>query len=204
MHTYSKGESTVNQRLVVLALALLLAGCGDPTITREAAEQTSTTERPNTVQQEAQRSAATAPTTTRPAPTTTAPPVTEGPLGTTFTVNPGNRRITAYTFRAAVESGNRFTTPKAGMAFAAAEVQECAGPAGEQFSPNRFDFELAMADNTRVRAGIEIVAPQLAPSPLLAGDCIRGWVSFEVPASGTVTHVVYSAGNARAKWRVGA
>ena len=130
------------------------------------------------------------------------PPANEGPLGTTFTVSPGDRRITAYTFRMPVTPTNQFTKPAAGMQFAAAEVQECAGPAGERFSPNRFDFELALTDNTRIRAGIEVQAPQLASSPLLPGDCIRGWVSFEVPAAGTVRHIVYSVGNASAKWRV--
>lgn len=187
--------------MVVLALAL--AGCEDTNITPEAADQSSTTERPNTVQQEAQRSAATAPSTTRATvPATTAPPTTEGPLGTTFTVSPGDRKITAFTFKPLVTATNTFTTAKPGMQFAAAEVQECAGPAGERFSPNRFDFELALADNTRVRAAIEVQAPQLASSPLLPGDCIRGWVSFEMPSGATVRHVVYSAGNASAKWRV--
>lgn len=177
------------RHLPLVVLALVLAGCGDTTIKPEAAVQTTTTAAP--VQP-----------FTSLATTTTARPTTEGPLGTTFTVSPGDRKITAYTFRAPVESSNRFTTPKAGMQFAAAEVQECAGPAGERFSPNRFDFELAMGDNTRITAGVEIQQPQLAASPLLPGDCIRGWVSFEVPAAGVVTSVVYSSGNARAKWRV--
>ncbi len=184
----------------LLALALALAGCQADTDIA-ATPEPPTTERPNTVRDEAARVAATAPTTRATTPPTV-PATTEGPLGTTFTVNPGDRKITAYAFRPAVESGNRFTTPKAGMTFAAAEVQECAGPAGERFSPNRFDFELAMADNTRIQPGVEIATPQLASSPLLPGDCIRGWVSFEVPTAGTVVHVVYSAGNARARWRV--
>lgn len=188
------------RRLVValLAVAAALAGCEDTTVTPEAAS-TTTEATTNNVQREAQRAAAAAPSTTR----ATTPPVTEGPLGTTFAVNPGDRKITAYTFRSPVEPTSRFAAqPKAGMVFAAAEVQECAGPAGERFSPNRFDFELALTDNTRIQAGVEVQAPQLASSPLLPGDCIRGWVSFEVPAAGTVRHIVYSTGNASAKWRV--
>lgn len=187
-------------RPILLALSLALVGCqADTEISGDGA--TTTTERPNTVRDEAIRSAATAPSTTAfVAPTTTAQ--TEGALGATFTVNPGDRKITAFTFRSPVTPTNQFTTPKAGMQFAAAEVQECAGPAGERFSPNRFDFELALTDNTRIRAGTEVQTPQLASSPLLPGDCIRGWVSFEVPTTATVRHIVYSVGNASAKWRV--
>lgn len=185
----------MTKRIVLVALALVLAGCEDTNITPEAADQAPTTERPNTVQQEAQRSAATAPATTAPA-------TTEGPLGTTFTVSPGDRKITAFAFRPSVTPTNSFFRPKAGMQYAAAEVQECAGPAGERFSPNRFDFELAMTDNTRVDPGLGVVDPELASSPLLPGDCIRGWISFEVLSTATVRHIVYSTGNASAKWRV--
>ena len=188
----------MRRTILAIVLVLALAGCEDTTIEPEAASGSSTTERPNTVQQEAQRAAATAPSTTR----ATTPPTTEGPLGTTFTVNPGDRKITAYTFRASVTPTNSFFRPKAGTQYAAGEVQECAGPAGERFSPNRFDFELAMTDNTRSRAGIAVVEPELASSPLLPGDCIRGWVSFEVLTGATVKHIVYSAGNASAKWVV--
>ena len=97
---------------------------------------------------------------------------------------------------------NQFTRPKDGMQFAAAEVQECAGPAGERFSPNRFDFELAMTDNTRVDPGVHIQQPELTSSPLLPGDCIRGWVTFEMMTTATPRFIVYSSGNASAKWRV--
>ena len=187
----------MKRHVALVVLALALAGCGDTTIKPEAAPPETTT------------TTAVVPFTsvvttraTLPATTTTARPTTEGPLGTTFTVSPGDRKITAFTFKAPVESANRLTTPKAGMQFVAAEVQECAGPAGERFSPNRYDFELAMTDNTRVDPGIEIQTPQLSSSPLLPGDCIRGWVSFEMLTTATVKFIVYSEGNASAKWRV--
>lgn len=184
----------MNRRALLALAGLALAGCGDTTIKPEAAPAETTTAPPTTI----------APVvTTRATTSTTLAPVTEGPLGTTFNVNPGDRKITAFTFRPSVAPTSQYAAqPKAAMQFAAAEVQECAGPAGERFSPNRFDFELAMVDNTRVRAGVEVVAPQLASSPLLPGDCIRGWVSFEVSSAAAVRAVVYSAGNASAKWRV--
>lgn len=185
----------MTRRAWLAALGLAVAACSDTTITPETAPAAAPT-----------TAAAVVPfvsvVTTRPA--TTTPPVTEGPFGTTFTVTPGDRKITAYALKVPVPpaSTSSFSQPGAGMVFAAADVQECAGPAGEKFSPNRFDFELALSDNTRIRAGVEVQAPQLASSPLLPGDCIRGWVSFEVPAASTIRQVVYSTGSASAKWRV--
>lgn len=178
-----------------VALALGLAGCEADTQIAQTGS-TNTTAPPSTP-----APFTSTPTTPTTRATTTTTGVTEGPLGTTFTVSPGDRKITAYTFRSPVTASNSYTKPKDGFTFAAVEVQECAGPAGEKFTPNRFDFELALTDNTRVRAAVEVMSPQMASSPLLAGDCIRGWVSFEVPTGGTVRHIVYSVGNASAKWR---
>ena len=189
-----------------VAAALGLLGCQADTAAKpEAApETTSTTERPNTVRDEAIRSAATAPSTTRATlPPTTVRPA-DYPLGTTLTVTPGDHKITVYTYRGSVTSDNRFIQPKAGFNFSSIDVQHCAGPGGDRFGLNRFDWELAMPDNTRLRAGSNVTEPQLASSPLAGGDCIRGWVSFEVPISGTPSHVVYnSVSTGAAKWRVG-
>ena len=188
---------------VLAALALVLVGCEDTDATQEA-EATTTTERPNTVRDEAARVAATAPSTTR----ATLPPTTTRPadyaLGSTLTVTPGDHKITVYTYRSPVTSDNRFVQPKAGNVFAAIEVQQCAGPSGDRFGPNRFDWELAMPDNTRLEPGLSsVVEPQLGSSPLGPGDCIRGWVSFEVPSGATPRHVVYNeVTTGAAKWRV--
>ena len=117
---------------------------------------------------------------------------------------PGDHKLTVYSYKAPGTSDNRFTQPKAGFNFSSIDVQHCAGPGGDRFGPNRFDWELAMPDNTRLRAGTNVTEPQLASSPLGPGDCIRGWVSFEVPQSATPSHVVYkSVSTGAAKWRVG-
>ena len=179
--------------LAVLVLALALVGCEDTDATQEA-EQTSTTERPNTVQREAQE-AARAATTTRP---------TDYALGSTLTVTPGDHKVTVYAYRSPVTSNNRFTQPEAGFTFAAVEVQQCAGPSGDRFGPNRFDWELAMPDNSRLDPAFStVVEPELGSSPLGPGDCIRGWISFEVPTGTTPRHVVYNeVTTGAAKWRV--
>ena len=100
------------RRTAMVLLALVLAGCEADTDVASSQAATTTTAAPATT------------AAVKSTVLSTTPAVTEGPLGTTFNVNPGDRKITAFTFRNAVESDNRFTTPKAGMRFAAAEVQE--------------------------------------------------------------------------------
>lgn len=195
-------------RRIVVAVATIVAlgGCGDTGVkSAEPPAATTTTERPNTVQQEAQRAAAAAnatSTTRATLPPTTAAPA-DYPMGSTLTTEPRGHKLTVYSYKSPVVSGNRFTQPKDGYIFASIEVQHCAGSGGDQFGPNRFDWEIALIDNTRLRAGSTVSEPQLASSPLGPNDCIRGWVTFEVPAAATPRHVVYAGvTNGSAKWRV--
>lgn len=142
-------------------------------------------------------------TTRATLPTTTTTRPTDYAMGSTLTITPGDHKVTVYTYKAPVTSDNRFTQPKAGFIFAAVDIQQCAGSGGDRFGPNRFDWELAMPDNTRLKAGSTVVEPQLGSSPLAPGDCIRGWVSFEVPTGDTPRHVVYNeVTTGGAKWRV--
>lgn len=190
------------RRLLAVAVLVVLTACGgDSDVSLDA---TTTTERPNTVQEEAHRQAALNPTTTttRALVTTTTRPA-DYPLGSTLTVTPGDHKITVYTYRSPVSSDNRFIQPKSGFVFASVDIQHCAGPTGDRLGPNRFDWELAMPDNTRLRPGSTVVEPQLGASPLGPNDCIRGWVSFEVPSGSTPRHVVYNeVTSGGAKWRV--
>lgn len=184
--------------LVAVAAVLTVAGCGDSGVkSAEPPAATTTTEPPRV---------ATAPSMTRatlPPTTTTQPAPADYAMGSTLTTEPRGHKLTVYSFKSPVVSGNRFTQPKDGYIFASIEVQHCAGPAGDQFGPNRFDWEIALTDNTRLRAGSTVSEPQLASSPLGANDCIRGWVTFEVPAAATPRHVVYTGvTNGSAKWRV--
>lgn len=193
-------EQFMTRRLLAVAVLVILTACGgDSDVSLDA---TTTTERPNTVQEEAHRQAALNPTTTRALVTTTTRPA-DYPLGSTLTVTPGDHKITVYTYRSPVSSDNRFIQPKAGFVFASIDIQHCAGPTGDRLGPNRFDWELAMPDNTRLRPGSTVAEPQLGASPLGPNDCIRGWVSFEVPSGATPRHVVYNeVTSGGAKWRV--
>lgn len=68
------------------------------------------------------------------------------------------------------------------MQFAAADIEGCAAAsatAGASLNP--FDFRLQMPDNTRLSATPGWREPSLNATTLVAGDCVRGWVTFEVP-----------------------
>lgn len=57
-----------------------------------------------------------------------------------------------------------------------------ADPSGIVFIMNPFDWVLEMPDNTRQQASYGGAAePQLEGGDVYQGDCIRGFVSFDVP-----------------------
>lgn len=84
--------------------------------------------------------------------------------------------------------------PQPGMRYLAVEVEGCTRP--DLDVPTALDparFELQMEDNTRARSlligGKE---PRLLPSVSMAGECTRGWVTFEFPAGARPKYVVYN------------
>lgn len=182
-------------RTMAAVAALALAGCEQTSIEPEAAPETTVG---TSVQAEAQRQAALNPPTTAPAA------VAEAALGQAHVVNPGSHRVIAHTWKAPVRSTNQFNVPDAGHQFAAAEVEACAGPAGDRIGPNSFEWAVAMPDNTRFQpanpAGLQ--QPALQSTPLQAGECVRGWVNFEVPTSPAPRFIIYSSGGASARWRL--
>lgn len=121
-------------------------------------------------------------------------------------VPPGDRKITVHSYKTPVASTNRYNRPEAGNILAAIDVQECAGPAGEKFgpeSPARFDWQLILPDGSlEGPAFADVQQPQLVAKPLKGGDCIRGWVTFEVPTSGTPRFVAYDNAKLSARWRI--
>lgn len=88
-----------------------------------------------------------------------------------------------------------FFRPDPGMEYAVADVELCATgdlstdafgnerPPEEQVaSVNPFDFELVMPDNSRLQPTIAVREPALNSTDLAQDECVRGWVSWEVPA----------------------
>lgn len=80
---------------------------------------------------------------------------------------------------------HEFFTPAAGRTYFAVDVEGCADAGKtELVAINPFFFEIQMADNTRYQGGIGIAEPALNHADLVAGDCARGWITYEVPVDG--------------------
>lgn len=73
-------------------------------------------------------------------------------------------------------------TPEAAKQFAAADVEMCAGPGGSQNGPNPLEFSLVFASGDRVPATLgDIREPAVADvHALRPGQCVRGFVPFEI------------------------
>jgi hypothetical protein len=130
-------------------------------------------------------------------------------VGETATFRYGDT-TTVYSYTSPAQSGNEFIQPTAGTQFAVIDVESCAGsvevtdPSGTttQMSVNPFQFSLQMPDNTRIQPNLVFApAPALPVTNLLAGECVRGNVGFEVPQGQTPSFVL-QAGTPSAKWAI--
>ncbi len=136
------------------------------------------------------------PATTVP-PATTAPPTTIPPIpyGTTQTYATTGSKVTVYEVQFPPKITKTLPiAPQTGMALAVADAQVCAGERGTE-ARNGY-FQIKTADN---RLYPIWAVPQSAADPgfpitqqLPPNDCIRGWVSFEVPEGATVAAIYYS------------
>jgi hypothetical protein len=89
--------------------------------------------------------------------------------------------ITVYSYESPV-SGDPIVPIEPGHVFAAIGVEACTSPdLGRTaiFGPS--DFQLQMPDNTRAGWAPLIKDPALLSTTLVPGDCVRGFVSFEIP-----------------------
>lgn len=179
----------ITTTITVVALAIA-AGCATeadepPVVAGETrSETTSTTTRRTS--------------TTRRSTTTTRTATTEPPETTTSTATPGRATVgdrietdvgtlvQVHSYEQPVPAPDEFTTPQPGHEWAVIDVEACAGPTDDDTglrSVNPFDFELLMPDNTRFGADLPVREPALNHVDLpYAGDCARGFVSFQVPA----------------------
>ncbi|MEX1254911.1 MAG: DUF4352 domain-containing protein [Dehalococcoidia bacterium] len=121
----------------------------------------------------------------------------------------GGISLIVYSYDAPVTSANEFSRPDPGNIFAAIDVEMCTGAnPPESASVNPFDFRLQMPDNSRLEPGISAKEPELNSTNLLANDCVRGWVTFEVPEGVAPQFVVYEGYDADfdpliIKWSIG-
>ncbi len=110
--------------------------------------------------------------------------------------------VQVFTYTAPVRSGDPLITPAPGMQFAAIEVEGCSMEESAFGSVHPGSFELAMGAGNRLQSAFPVKEPQLSSGPRAAGDCIRGWVTFEVPAGDTPAAVVFNDSGTSVEWNV--
>lgn len=157
------------------AAALLLASCVSDPPSREAAVRVTTS--------------------TTAAVTTTAPDADALAIGSPFTTGEGNT-VQVLTFQQPVRGDA--VEADAGREFAAIEAEVCAGRRSARVTPARFALE--MADGSRrARSYFGPKQPELPEAQVVAKQCVRGWVSFEVPEGERPSYVVFD-GSSLGRW----
>jgi hypothetical protein len=202
---------------LALAITAIVVACGgdddqeqpEPSATIAAASATeppaTATDEPTTEPTETSEPTSTPVT---PSPTSsipTATPTASGPILFPFnfpvTYEDG-ATVTVFTFEAPVPPPSQFRQPDPGNVFLAIEVQECAGPnSTEEMHANPFNWGIRMPDNTLREPGISVREPALHSADLTFGDCVRGWVTFQVPDGVPPTQVIFDGpGYAQSRW----
>lgn len=105
---------------------------------------------------------------------------------------PSGDSVTLHSYTSPVQSEERFWQPQPGKQFATIDVEGCAGSsAGNGYATlNPFYFSLQMPDNTRLGLTIPaVIRPDLNHTNLEPGECVRGFVSFQVPQGTTPSYV---------------
>ena len=78
---------------------------------------------------------------------------------------------------------------------------------GQAVSANSYNFQLQMPDNTR-RQPAYGKEPALSYTNLNPDDCVRGWITYEVPAGVRPVYIVFdtggspSSGAQQLKWKL--
>jgi hypothetical protein len=114
--------------------------------------------------------------------------------------------VRVYDYQDDVQANTGFgTTLEPGNKFAAIDVEGCNRDSEAPISVNVFEFSLAMPDNTRVQpTGLPAVEPDLHnPVNLQRGECVRGWMSFQVLQEATPAAIVFaSSSGTTARWDI--
>lgn len=175
------------RRVVLLAGALVLTGCGgtDAGAPPAPAVDSTTIDTGQVI---------------APAPassTTTTPALRANALGTEIRTALGNT-VTVYAYEP-LPMERSFPTPSAGNGYAAVEVGGCVSTGSEGPDPQYFD--LVLPDWSRLRPTFALKQPALRATRLAVGECIRGWITFEVPTSTRPQAVVFNA-SSLVRWAI--
>lgn len=142
-----------------------------------------------------------APTDQPAAVETTTAPTRANVVGDKVALRNGDT-VQVYSYNSGITSGNQFLRPKAGMQYVAIDVEGCAKAASPFGTVNPFSFHLAMPDNTRLQSGVPAKEPALNSGAQAPGDCIRGWVTFEVPTGAKPAAVIFDELGTSVKWAI--
>lgn len=136
-----------------------------------------------------------------PAPRGPSPPL---PLGESAQFEHGSLRV--YDYQDDVQANTGFgPILEPGNKFSAIDVEGCNRDSDAGISIDAFEFSLSMPDNTRVQpTGLPAVQPDMHnPVTLQRGECIRGWLSFQVPQETSPTIVLFnSKSGSTARWDI--
>ena len=111
-------------------------------------------------------------------------------------------------------------SPPSGDAYAAVDVQECAGTGGASTGANPYDFSVLLSNGSTAKTGFIVGTPTVAPlssesglgssnGGLSQGQCDRGWIVYDIPNGTTATYVEmtgtsasFSANDSVVKWKI--
>jgi len=147
--------------------------------------------------------------TTRAHSVVTAPPVRQVQVGQVVafadSASTGIRQAAVQSY-SVLTKANGGQLPDAGKQFVATELEVCAGAGGAPHGPSTSLFELVLPDGTMLTPLTSISAgnPSLSSGgSLRAGQCVSGYLTYEVDRGTTPVAVRYGAGNAvPVEWRL--
>lgn len=125
-------------------------------------------------------------------------------LGKRFETSGGNSAI-AHAYKQPFSAPDRVDLLDAGNEFASVDVEVCAGANTTNAVTTPDLWQLEMPDNRRPKPltyALPIRDPEFPNGPLAAGECVRGWVTFQAPKGVRASDVVLASTNPAGKWTV--
>jgi hypothetical protein len=137
------------------------------------------------------------------------PTTTPRPPGEPATWDDGSR-VTFYRLERNLTFEGKGTDPR--KEYLAVDVEHCAGsamPTDAHVVVNSLFWQVATTNNRWYGSLSEGLEPALSLAELGAGECVRGWVTFQVPAGSPLRHLVYAGYSfddsvQRARWDLSA
>ncbi len=184
---------TVGAGVLALAVLLIAAVLVGVNIGRETGSKA-----PAEPEQKAEQTEKPKPETKAKAAPKTSP---ELAVGETATLATGDT-VTVYSYTPSVPPPSQSSQPKSGSEFSVIDAEACAGDTATTINPQ--SFALQMPDNSRLDPTFgSAVEPPLNVTNLGAGDCVRGYVTFETPQGQTPSFVLFEQTNVPpVKWAV--